>query len=64
MVLTTTNWFLWGDQTEPYAEGTEEEVKQAYFENQADVPASEVLYIQSPDGTEYEYDGKKWVFAG
>jgi hypothetical protein len=54
-------WTLWGNGAEPYVNGTEEEVKQAYFENEIDAAASEYLYLQDPHGNEYEHDGRKWV---
>ena len=54
-----TQWTLWGDGPEPVKEGTEEEVKQAYFESDK----QDKLYVQSPDGHEWEFDGKKWIQA-
>jgi hypothetical protein len=56
------DWKLYGDEIEPLAVGTEEEVKQCYFEDAAD-DAGEELYIQDPHGNEFTYDGRSWVHA-
>lgn len=51
------DWVVWGDSTKPIKEGTEEEVKR--FVEFA--TPNKDLYIASPDGKEFIYEGNRWV---
>jgi hypothetical protein len=53
--MNDTPWIVWGDSSDPMTSGTEEEVK-AYVK---DSPVRASLYLQAPDGREFEEDRSK-----
>ena len=61
MVTSPEDWTVWGDDSEPVMETSEEEAKEYVEKNTASRPD---LYLSDPRGHEWEYQEGKWIDVG